>query len=47
MMRQQTITLDNFDPDLCHHVASLGHNEFPITSWIFMSLPTATGLQSC
>ena len=25
--RQQAITWANVDPDLCHHMASLGHNE--------------------
>ena len=25
--RQQAITLVNVDPDLCHHMASLGHTE--------------------
>ena len=26
-IRQQAITWANVDPDLCRHVASLGHNE--------------------
>ena len=26
-IRQQAITRANIDPDLCHHKASLGHNE--------------------
>ena len=26
-IRQQTITWTNVDPDLYHHVATLGHNE--------------------
>ena len=25
-IRQQAITWTSVDPDLCHHVASLGHN---------------------
>ena len=25
-MKQQGITWDNVDPDLCHYAASLGHN---------------------
>ena len=27
VVRQQAITWANVDPDLCHHLASLGHNE--------------------
>ena len=26
-IRQQAITWANVDPDLCHHMVSLGHNE--------------------
>ena len=26
-LRQQAITWANVDPDLCHHMASLGNNE--------------------
>ena len=26
--RQKPITWSNLDPDLCRHLASLGHNEF-------------------
>ena len=48
VMRQQTITWANVGPDLCHHVASLGHNEFPIISCIvmlFMSSPNLPGMR--
>ena len=33
-VRQQAITWANVDPDLCHHMVSLGHNEF--LSWILL-----------
>ena len=45
MARQQSITCSNVDPDLCRHVASLGHNE-----WTHCGLVTPYGdrdLQGC
>ena len=44
VMKHQTTTWANVYPDICHHVASLGRNEFPVTSYIFMLLPTLTGM---
>ena len=31
---EQAITWANVDPDLCHHMASLGHNELKLYSFI-------------
>ena len=33
VVRQQAITWANVDPDLCHHMASLGHNELQNGHW--------------
>ena len=32
-VRQQAITWDNVDPDLCRHMVSLGHNELRMSSY--------------
>ena len=32
--RQQAITWTNVDSDLCHHMASLGHNELTIDDFV-------------
>ena len=33
---QQVITWANVDPDLCHHMASLGHKEFKILKFEYL-----------
>ena len=32
-IRQQAITWANVDPDLCHQMAALGHNELTLNVW--------------
>ena len=41
-VRQQAITWAIVDPDLCRHMASLGHNE--LNSWFMFGAVTA-GMQ--
>ena len=36
-VRQQAITWTTVDPDLCHHKASLGHNELTSHNWSLTS----------
>ena len=43
VVRQQAITWGNVDPDLCHHMASLGHNEFNAT--MYFSLLKTSSMQ--
>ena len=42
-VRHQAITRANVDPDLCHHMASLGHNELTAVMTYFLNAMTFPG----